>query len=118
MWSPSNDAEIPEYYRQWAAAIGRLSPKEQMRTLAQMSEEDRLIVQRLMDRSSMQASGARAASRPEVSGPAAFWCPPARLLVALRLPLACCMHFCMLLAVVCLPAHLDYMIVCRRTSHL
>ena len=47
MWSPSNDAEIPEYYRQWAAAIGRLRPEEQMRTLAQMSEEDRLIVQRL-----------------------------------------------------------------------
>ena len=68
MWSPSNDAEIPEYYRQWAAAIGRLSPEEQMRTLAQMSEEDRLIVQRLMDRSSMQASGAQGASRPEVSG--------------------------------------------------
>ena len=69
MWSPSNDAEIPEYYRQWAAAIRRLSPEEQMRTLAQMSEEDRLIVQRLMDRSSMQASGAGVASKPEVKAP-------------------------------------------------
>ena len=39
---------------------------EQLRTLAQMSEEDRLVVQRLMDASSVQAPGARDAPWPEV----------------------------------------------------
>lgn len=68
MWSPSDDDQIPEYYRQWAATIGRLGHDEQLRTLMQMSEEDRLIVQRLMDAASVQGSGGsrRDNVRPEV----------------------------------------------------
>ena len=66
MWSPSDDDQIPEYYRQWAATIARLGHDEQMRTLAQMSEEDRLIVQRLMDRSSVHLPGSTNLDRPEV----------------------------------------------------
>ena len=68
MWSPSDDDQIPEYYRQWAATIGRLGHDEQLRTLMQMSEEDRLIVQRIMDASSVQGLGGskRNNVRPEV----------------------------------------------------
>ena len=66
MWSPSDDDQIPEYYRQWAATLARLGHDERMRTLAQMSEEDRLIVQRLMDRSSVRLPGSTDLDRPEV----------------------------------------------------
>ena len=69
MWSPSDDDHVPEYYRQWAATIARLGHDEQMRTLAQMSEDDRLIVQRLMDRSSVRHSGSTDLDRPEVPSP-------------------------------------------------
>ena len=71
MWSPSDDDHVPEYYRQWAATIARLGHDEQMRTLAQMSEDDRLIVQRLMDRSSVRHPGSTDLDRPEVPSPKA-----------------------------------------------
>ena len=69
MWSPSDDDHIPEYYRQWAATIARLGHDEQMRTLAQMSEDDRLVVQRLMDRTSVHLPGSTDLDKPEVPNP-------------------------------------------------
>lgn len=74
MWSPSDDDHVPEYYRQWAATIARLGHDEQMRTLAQMSEDDRLIVQRLMDRSSVRQPGSTDLDRPEVPSRAFISC--------------------------------------------
>lgn len=68
MWSPSDDNQIPEYYRQWTATIEKLGHDEQLRTLAQMSEEDRLIVQRLMDHTSVRLSS-RDLNGPEVCSP-------------------------------------------------
>jgi len=56
---------IPEYYKQWAATIERLGPEEQARTLEQMSEDDRLIVQRIIDQSSIH----RSTSRDQPSSP-------------------------------------------------
>ena len=70
MWSPSDDSQIPEYYRQWAATIEKLGHDEQLRTLAQMSEEDRLIVQRLMDHTSVRLSS-KDLDGPEVCSPKA-----------------------------------------------
>lgn len=71
MWSPSDDDHVPEYYRQWAATIARLGHDEQVRTLAQMSEDDRLIVQRLMDHSSVHLPGSTDLDKPEVLFPQA-----------------------------------------------
>lgn len=68
-WSPDDDDMIPEYYKEWAATIERLGPEEQARTLGQMTEDDRLVVQRIMDQSSVRRSTAKrvspTASRPQ-----------------------------------------------------
>ena len=67
-WSPDDDDMIPEYYKEWAATIERLGPEEQARTLGQMTEDDRLVVQRIMDQSSVRRSGAKRVS-PTTSRP-------------------------------------------------
>ncbi|CAL8460559.1 g88 [Coccomyxa elongata] len=67
-WSPDDDDMIPEYYKEWAATIERLGPEEQARTLGQMTEDDRLVVQRIMDQSSVRRSTATRVS-PTTSRP-------------------------------------------------
>ena len=69
-WSPDDDDMVPEYYRQWAATIERLGPEEQARTLGQMTEDDRLVVQRIIDQSSVRRSSAKRLSPASARPPA------------------------------------------------
>jgi hypothetical protein len=74
---------LPEHYKQWAAAIEGLSPEEQARVLGQMPEEDRLVVQRIIDQAAIGRSSAPSAepadapSRPP-RAPRAAQAPPRR----------------------------------------
>lgn len=58
MWSPDDDDFIPEYYHQWAQTIAALPTEERARTLGAMPEDDRLIVQRLIDAAAIRAAAA------------------------------------------------------------
>lgn len=61
---------VPEHYSQWAATIEKLSPEEQARVLGQLPEEDRLVVQRIIDQSAIGRSSRAHAPSPARPGPA------------------------------------------------
>ena len=48
--------EVPAYYHQWAAKIQDMSPARQADVLDQLGEDDRLIVQRILDHNAVQRS--------------------------------------------------------------
>ena len=54
--------EVPAYYHQWAAKIQDMSPARQADVLDQLGEEDRLIVQRILDHAAVQRSNDSAVS--------------------------------------------------------
>lgn len=54
--------EVPAYYHQWAAKIQDMSPARQADVLDQLGEEDRLIVQRILDHAAVQRSNDSAMS--------------------------------------------------------
>lgn len=54
--------EVPAYYHQWAAKIQDMSPARQADVLDQLGEEDRLIVQRILDHAVVQRSNDSALS--------------------------------------------------------
>ena len=58
-----NDGEeVPAYYHQWAAKIQDMSPARQADVLDQLGEDDRLIVQRILDHHAVQRSNNSAMS--------------------------------------------------------
>jgi hypothetical protein len=58
----SDGLELPAYYYEWAAKISQLGPERRANTLAQLPEDDRLLVQRILDQSAAQ-SAERSAQR-------------------------------------------------------
>ena len=48
--------EVPAYYHQWAAKIEDMSPARQADVLDQLGEDDRMIVQRILDHNAVQRS--------------------------------------------------------------
>ena len=54
--------EVPAYYHQWAAKIQDMSPARQADVLDQLGEDDRLIVQRILDHNAVQRSNDSAMS--------------------------------------------------------
>lgn len=54
--------EVPAYYHQWAAKIQDMSPARQADVLDQLGEDDRLIVQRILDHNVVQRSNDSAMS--------------------------------------------------------
>ncbi|KAL0025471.1 hypothetical protein WJX77_003681 [Trebouxia sp. C0004] len=54
--------EVPAYYHQWAVKIQDMSPARQADVLDQLGEEDRLIVQRILDHAAVQRSNDSAMS--------------------------------------------------------
>ena len=54
--------EVPAYYHQWAAKIQDMSPARQADVLDQLGEDDRLIVQRILDHHAVQRSNNSAMS--------------------------------------------------------
>lgn len=54
--------EVPAYYHQWAAKIQDMSPARQADVLDQLGEDDRLIVQRILDHNAVQRSNDSAVS--------------------------------------------------------
>ena len=51
-----NGEEVAAYYHQWAAKIQDMSPARQADVLDQLGEEDRLIVQRILDSAAVKRS--------------------------------------------------------------
>lgn len=70
--------EVPAYYHQWAAKIQDMSPARQADVLDQLGEDDRLIVQRILDHNVVQRSNDSAMSglsqRHNRAGPASPTC--------------------------------------------
>ena len=54
--------EVPAYYHQWASKIQDMSPARQADVLDQLGEDDRLIVQRILDHAAVQRSNDSALS--------------------------------------------------------
>lgn len=54
--------EVAAYYHQWAAKIQDMSPARQADVLDQLGEDDRLIVQRILDHNAVQRSNDSATS--------------------------------------------------------